>query len=160
MITLIAAIGNNNELGKNNDLIWHLPADLKRFKEITTGHYIIMGRNTYESIGKPLPNRISVIITRNKSYKAKSCIIVNSLKEALAIVPKNQNAFIIGGAQIYNESINIVDSLDICEVHQSFDADVFFPVIDKNIWTEIKREKYLSDDRHKYDYSFVKYIKK
>lgn len=160
MITLIAAKGNKNELGKNNDLIWHLPADLKRFKKITTGHYIIMGRNTYESIGKPLPNRTSVIITRNKNYKADGCIIVNSLEEAIKTCPKNEDAFIIGGAQIYNEAINIVDALDICEVESSFDADVFFPKIDPTIWKEINRERFLSDDKHKHDYSFVKYTKK
>ncbi|MGY5351687.1 dihydrofolate reductase [Wenyingzhuangia sp. IMCC45533] len=160
MITLIAAIGQQNELGKDNDLIWHLPADLKRFKKVTSGHYIIMGRNTYESIGKPLPNRTSVIITRNKNYKADGCIVVNSLSQALDKLPKDQNAFIIGGAQIYNEAINIVDVLDICEVHHTFDADVYFPEIDKSIWIESEREKFMSDDKHQYDYSFVKYTKK
>ncbi len=160
MITLIAAIGENNELGKNNDLIWHLPADLKRFKKITTGHSIIMGRNTYESIGKPLPNRTSIIITRNKNYTAKGCIVVHSLTEALAQVPKNQTAFIIGGAQIYKEAINLVDCLDICKVHSSFDADVYFPEIDTAIWQETCRESFLANETHNYNYSFVTYHKK
>ena len=157
MITLIAAIGDNNELGKNNDLIWHLPADLKRFKQVTTGHHIIMGRKTYESIGKPLPNRTTIIITRNKDYKVEGCIITDSLEHAIEIAKNDDNAFVIGGAKIYNKAINLVDELDICEVHRSFDADVFFPKIDKNIWEEIKREAYKSDEKNIYDYSFVKY---
>lgn len=159
MITLIAAIGRNNELGKDNDLIWHLPADLKRFKSITTGHHIIMGRNTYDSIGKPLPNRTSVIITRDKNYTAEGCIVVHSLEAALAIVKNEANSFIIGGAQIYTKAINLVDVLDICLVHASFDADVFFPEIDTTIWKETHREDFYADEKNKYNYSFVKYIK-
>ena len=159
MITLIAAIGENNELGKNNDLIWHLPNDLKRFKTTTTGHHIIMGRKTYESIGKPLPNRTSVIISRNPALKIENTIVVKSLREAIAICHKETNSFIIGGAQIYKEAVKIVDCLDICEVHASFDADVFFPTIDKNIWKETERETHKADDKHAYDYSFVKYVR-
>ena len=157
MITLIAAIGDNNELGKNNDLIWHLPADLKRFKQVTTGHHIIMGRKTYESIGKPLPNRTTVIITRNKDYKVEGCITTNSLEHAIEIAKNDDNAFVVGGAKIYNKAINLVDELDICEVHRTFDADVFFPKIDDHIWEEIKRETFKSDEKNIYDYSFVKY---
>lgn len=160
MITIIAAIGNNNELGKDNDLIWHLPADLKRFKKITTGHHIIMGRKTYESIGKPLPNRTTVIITRNEHYKADGCLITNSLEEAIDITKNDDNLFIIGGAKIYKEAINLADELDICKVHQSFDADVFFPNIDLNKWKEKKVENFKSDSKNKYDYSFIKYSRK
>lgn len=157
MTTIIAAIGTNNELGKNNDLIWHLPADLKRFKQVTTGHHMIMGRKTYESIGKPLPNRTTVIITRDLNYKADGCIITNSLEAAIEIAKKDDNAFIVGGAEIYNKAIDLVDELDICEVHSAFDADVFFPYIDQNIWKETKRENFQSDDKNAYDFSFVKY---
>ncbi|MEN8765923.1 MAG: dihydrofolate reductase [Wenyingzhuangia sp.] len=157
MTTIIAAIGTNNELGKNNDLIWHLPADLKRFKQVTTGHHMIMGRKTYESIGKPLPNRTTVIITRDLNYKADGCIITNSLEAAIEIAKKDDNAFIVGGAEIYNKAIDLVDELDICEVHSAFDADVFFPNIDQNIWKETKRENFQSDDKNAYDFSFVKY---
>ncbi|MGY5354854.1 dihydrofolate reductase [Wenyingzhuangia sp. IMCC45467] len=157
MITIIAAIGDNNELGKNNDLIWHLPADLKRFKKVTTGHHIIMGRKTYESIGKPLPNRTTIIISRNTNYKAEGCITTHSLKSAIEIAKNDDNAFVIGGAKIYSDAIHLVDELDICEVHQSFDADVYFPEIDKNIWKETKRKKFKSDEKNIYDYSFVKY---
>lgn len=128
MITIIAAIGLNSELGKDNDLIWHLPADLRRFKKVTSGNTIIMGRNTFESIGKPLPNRRSIIITRNILYKKEGCEVVHSLEDAIKLVKDQKNAFIIGGAQIYKEAIEkkLVDQLDITKVHQNFDADVFF----------------------------------
>lgn len=160
MTTIIAAIAENNALGKDNDLIWHLPADLIRFRKTTTGHHIIMGRNTYESIGKPLPNRTTVIITRNKAYQAEGCIIVNSIAEALEIVKEDENPFIIGGAQIYNEAIEMVHRLDITEVHQTFEADVYFPKIDLSIWKETKRERFEADEKNIFPYSFVTYIRK
>ena len=160
MFTIIAAIANNNALGKNNKLIWHLPADLKRFKKTTTGHHIIMGRNTFESIGKPLPNRTTVIISRNADYKAEGCIIVDSLEKALEIAKNDVTPFIIGGAQIYEQAISIADKLDITEVHHTFDADVFFPEIDKNIWKESSRELFKADEKNKFDYSFVSYSKR
>lgn len=161
MITLIAAIANNNALGKDNDLIWHLPADLKRFKKVTSGHHILMGRNTFESIGKPLPNRTSVIITRNNEYVKEGCLIANSVEEAIDLVDE-KSAFIIGGAQIYKEVLvkNLADRLDITIVHHSFEADVFFPEIDTDIWKEVAREDFKADEKNKYDYSFVSYIKR
>ncbi len=160
IVTVIAAIAKNNALGKDNELIWYLPADLKRFKKTTTGHHIIMGRNTYESIGKPLPNRTTVIITKNTNYKVDGCIIVHSLDEALEISKQDETPFIIGGAQIYKQAISIVDKLDITEVHHSFDADVFFPKIDLTIWKEKNRTLFKADEKNKYDYSFVSYIRK
>ena len=160
MITIIAAIANNNALGKDNQLIWHLSADLKRFKKLTTGHHIIMGRKTFESIGKPLPNRTSVIITRNKNYKQEGCIVVNSLKEALKIAKNDDSPFIIGGAQIYEQAIKIANKLNITFVHHDFEADVFFPKIDLTIWKETTREKFKPDDKNKYSYSFVSFLKK
>ena len=160
MITIIAAIGKNNELGKHNDLIWHLPADLKRFKKVTTGHTIIMGRNTFESIGKPLPNRRSVIITRNKDYKQEGCEVVHSLEDAINLV-EDEQAFIIGGAQIYKESLEkgLADQLDITKVHQDFEADVFFPEIDQKIWQEFSKEDFEADDKNKFNFSFLQYRK-
>jgi len=159
MITIIAAIGNNNELGKGNDLIWHLPADLQRFKKRTTGHAIIMGRNTFESIGKPLPNRRSIIITRNTSYQKEGCEIVHSLEDAIKLIEPQADAFIIGGAQIYKEAMekNVVDQLDITKVHQDFDADVFFPTIDSKTWKEVSREDFSPDEKNLYTYSFINY---
>ena len=161
MITIIAAIGANNELGKDNDLIWHLPADLKRFKKVTTGHTIIMGRNTFESIGKPLPNRRSIIITSNTSYKKEGCDVVHSLEDAIKLIKDQDNAFIIGGAQIYHEAIekNLVDQLDITEVHQDFNADVYFPSIDKATWEEVSRVSFTPDEKNRYNYSFLSYKK-
>lgn len=161
MITIIAAIGANKELGKDNDLIWHLPADLKRFKKVTTGHAIIMGRNTFESIGKPLPNRRSIIITRNTSYKKEGCEVVHSLENAIKLIKDQDNAFIIGGAQIYHEAIekNLVDQLDITEVHQDFNADVYFPSIDKATWEEVSRVSFKPDEKNRYNYSFLSYKK-
>ncbi|MGG6229332.1 dihydrofolate reductase [Tenacibaculum sp. SDUM215027] len=160
MITLIAAIAKNNALGKDNDLIWHLPADLKRFKKVTTGHAILMGRNTFESIGKPLPNRTSIIITRNNNYFIDGCLIANSIEQAIELV-EGKDAFIIGGAQVYKEALeqNLVDRLDITVLHHEFEADVFFPKIDKNIWKEVAREDFKADEKNKYDYSFVSYEK-
>ncbi|QXP64331.1 dihydrofolate reductase [Polaribacter sp. HaHaR_3_91] len=162
MITVIAAIAKNNALGKDNDLIWHLPADLKRFKKVTTGHHILMGRNTFESIGKPLPNRTTIIITRNKNYFKEGCLIANSIEEAIEMVENKDDIFIIGGAQIYKECIekDLVDRLDITQVHHEFEADVFFPEIDLKIWKETAREDFLADEKNKFDFSFVRYSKK
>lgn len=161
MIILIAAIAENYALGKDNDLIWHLPADLKRFKKVTTGYPIIMGRNTFESIGKPLPNRTTVIVTRNKQYTHEGCLVAHSLANAIDLVKKFEKIFIIGGAQIYKEAIDnqLVDQLDITLVHGSFEADVFFPEIDSNIWEETSREKNNIDEKNKYNYSFITYTK-
>lgn len=156
MVTIIAAIAENNALGKNNQLIWHLPADLKRFKKTTLNHVVIMGRKTFESLGKPLPNRTNILITRDKNYKAEGCVVANSLKEALkAALKVDENPFILGGADIYTQAMPFADKLDITYVHHQFDADVFFPEIDKTIWKETSRENFKADENNKYDYSFV-----
>ena len=160
MITIIAAIGKNGELGKNNDLIWHLPNDLKRFKKVTAGHHVIMGRKTFESLGKPLPNRTNIIITRNKNYTAEGCVIVNSLDDALLAAKDDKNPYILGGAEIYNQAIKIVDVLDLTLVDAELDADAFFPKVDTTIWKEVSRENHKADERHQYNYSFVTYYKK
>ena len=161
MITIIAAIATNNALGKDNDLIWHLPADLKRFKKVTTGHHILMGRNTFESIGKPLPNRTTVIITRNNNYFKDGCLIASSIEEAIDLAKEDTNIFLIGGAQIYKQAMenNLVDKLDITLVHQEFEADVFFPEIDPSVWKEVSREDFKADEKNKYDYSFVSFVR-
>jgi len=162
MITIIAAISTNNALGKDNDLIWYLPADLKRFKKTTSGHHILMGRNTFESIGKPLPNRTTIIITRNESYFKDGCLIASSLEEAIELAKEDEQIFIIGGAQVYKYAIenNIVDTLDITLVHHKFEADVFFPEIDLKIWEEVSREDFKADEKNKFDYSFLRFQKK
>lgn len=162
MVTIIAAVAKNNAIGLNNDLIWHLPADLKRFKKVTSGHHILMGRNTYESIGRPLPNRTTVIITNNKHYEQEGCLIVYSLEQALEMAKNDEHIYIIGGAQVYKYAIenDLVDTLDITLVHHQFEADVFFPEIDNSIWEIAQREDFLADDKNKFDYSFISYKKK
>ncbi|MGK0420394.1 MAG: dihydrofolate reductase [Polaribacter sp.] len=161
MITVIAAIAKNNALGKDNDLIWYLPADLKRFKKVTTGHYILMGRNTFESIGKPLPNRTTIIITRNKNYSKEGCLTAGSIEEAIELAKEEAQLFIIGGAQIYKEIMakDLADQLDITLVHSEFDADVYFPEIDAKVWKEAVREDFKADEKNDYDYSFISYQK-
>lgn len=161
MITIIAAIAKNNALGKNNDLIWHLPADLKRFKKVTSGHHILMGRNTFESIGRPLPNRTTIIITRNKDYVKEGCLIANSLEEALEMAQDDEKIFIIGGAQIYKYAIenNFADALDITLVHHEFEADAFFPEIADAVWEITESEDFEADEKNKFDYSFLRYKK-
>lgn len=156
MVTIIAAIAENNALGKNNQLIWHLPADLKRFKKTTLNHVVIMGRKTFESLGKPLPNRTNILITRDKNYKAEGCVVVNSLKEALETASKeDENPFILGGAEIYKQALPFTDKLDVTFVHHQFEADVFFPEINKTIWKETSREDFKANENNKYNYSFV-----
>ena len=155
MITIIAAVAKHHALGKDNQLIWHLPADLKRFKQTTLNHHIIMGRKTFESLGRPLPNRISVIITRNKNFTAEGCIVVNSLEEALKVAENDATPFIIGGAEIYKQAMLIADKLDLTFVHHEFEADAFFPEIDKTVWKETSREDCSADEKNSYNYSFV-----
>jgi dihydrofolate reductase len=156
MITIMAAIAENNALGKDNQLIWYLPADLKRFKKTTLNHVVIMGRKTFESLGKPLPNRTNIIITRDKKYKAEGCVVVNSLTKALKVAKNiDENPFILGGAEIYKQAMPFADKLDLTFVHHKFEADVFFPKIDKKIWKETSQEVFKADDKNKYDYSFL-----
>jgi dihydrofolate reductase len=157
---MIAAVAENNALGKNNDLLWHLPLDFKRFKEITSGHHIIMGRKTFESFPKPLPNRTHVIITRQKDFKHDGCIVVQDIEKAIAVCPKEDDLYIIGGGEIYKQFIHLADQLDITRVHNSFEADVYFPEIDPEIWeltSEIFNPK---DEKHLFDYTFQTFGRK
>jgi dihydrofolate reductase len=162
IVSIIVAVAENLAIGKDNKLLWHLPSDLKFFKNKTMGHHIIMGRKTYESIGKALPGRVSVIVTRNKEYKVEDCVVVHSLKEAIdfAKSEKEMEAFVIGGAELINESLEFADKIYLTEVKESFEADVFLKPIDKSKWKEELREDYKSDEKHKYDYSFVELVKK
>lgn len=160
MITLIAAVAENNALGKDNQLLWHLSDDFKRFKNTTSGHYIIMGRKTFESFPKQLPNRTHVIITRQKNYTSENCVVVDSLQKAIAVCPKNEEIFIIGGGEIYSQSIEIADKLDITRVHYTFDADTFFPEIDLNKWKLASAEFHPKDEKHHFDFTFQSYLRK
>lgn len=160
MVTIIAAVGRNRALGKDNDLIWHLPADLRRFKSLTRGHHVIMGRKTFESLGKPLPKRTNVIVSRNPDYRAEGCIVVNSLEKALEIAQSDPNPFILGGAEIYRQALSFADHMDLTFVHEEFEADAFFPEFDPEEWELMGREDFNKDDENPFDYSFVQYKKR
>jgi len=157
---MIAAVAENNALGKNNDLVWHLPNDFKRFKSLTTNHHIIMGRKTFESFPKPLPNRTHVIITRQNDYNPEGCIIVDSIEKAIAVCPENEDSYIIGGGEIYNLALPFTDIIEITKVHHTFDADTFFPKIDENEWILVESEENFKDEKHLYDYTYETYIRK
>jgi dihydrofolate reductase len=154
MIKLIVAISKNRVIGDSNKLIWHLPADLKRFKEITSGHPIIMGRKTYESIGRPLPNRRNIIITRDGSYQVEGCEVVNSIEEALLLT--NNDCFIIGGGEIYKQTLHLADQIYMTVIDEEFKGDTHFPELDRS-WYISKQEKNLSDEKNKHNYTFIFY---
>lgn len=160
MIILIAAVAQNNAIGKNNELLWHLPNDFKHFKTCTTGHYIIMGRKTFETFPKPLPNRTHIIITRQKNYKAEGCIVVNSLQEALQVAPIEQDIYVIGGAEIYKQALPYAQKIELTRVHATFEADAFFPEIDENIWQLVSEKYHPKDEKHLYDFTFQTFLRK
>lgn len=160
MISIIVAVGNNNVIGKDNALIWHLPADMKFFKEKTTGHCIITGRKNYESIPekfRPLPNRTNIVITRQKDYHAPGAIVVNSLEKAIADAKqtKDDEIFIIGGAEIFRQCMHLTDRIYLTKIYHSFEGDVFFPELNRNEWKEISRIKGITDEKNKYKYDFI-----
>ncbi len=160
MITLIAAAAENNALGKDNDLVWHLPDDFKRFKKLTTGHHIIMGRKTWESFPKPLPNRTHIVITRNKDYKANNAIVVHNLEQALKEAAQQEHVFIIGGGEIYSLAMKVATHIELTRVHHSFEADAFFPEIDPEQWELIASLKHPKDERHAYSFTYLTYKRK
>lgn len=133
-IILIAALDRERCIGKDNQLMWHLPGDLKRFKEMTTGHTVIMGRKTYESIGRPLPNRRNIVITRNASLQIEGCEMANSLERALDMCGHEKQVFIIGGAQIYSQALPLATKMELTRVDKSFHGDAFFPEWDAQHW--------------------------
>jgi len=159
-VSVIVAVSRNQVIGKDNQLIWKLSADLKRFKALTAGHTIIMGRKTFESIGKPLPDRTSIIITRQADYQEEGCIVVNSLDEALEKAADQEEVFIIGGGTIYKEALDKANKIYYTKVHKSFEGDTFFPVLDLKEWESVRREDCLPDEKNKYPYSFIDYERK
>lgn len=159
-ITIIVAAGENNSIGKDNQLIWHLSDDLKRFKNLTNGHHIIMGRKTFETFKKPLPNRTHVVITRQEDYKVpEGVIVVNNLEEAIDASRTDKQPFIIGGGEIYKQAMDFADKLEITRVHADFEADTFFPEIDMANWKEVTKTQHQKDENHAYDFSFITYIR-
>jgi len=154
-ISIAVAIGENHAIGKNNQLLWHMPADLKFFKQTTSGHTVIMGRKTFDSVGKPLPNRRNVVITRDPELQIEGVELVNSLDEALEITKTEEKpVFIVGGAEIYRQALPKTDKLYLTTIHHNFDADTFFPDFDRSEWTVISSEPHKADEKNKYDYTF------
>ena len=155
MITLIVAMGKNREIGKENQLLWHLPKDLKHFKELTSGHPIIMGRKTYESIGKPLPNRTNIVISRKNDWFEEGILIVGSIKEAVKFAKKiDEEVFILGGGNIYEQTIDFADKLEVTLVDAVLDADTFFPKINEKVWQKTNEEYHQKDEKNEFDFCF------
>jgi dihydrofolate reductase len=159
-ISIIVAVAENQAIGYNNQLLWRLKEDLQRFKSLTMGHHIIMGRKTYESIGKPLPGRTSVVITRDLNFKAEGCRVVHSLEEALKV--EDSEVFIIGGAEIYNQALPLADKIYLTRIHASFPGDTFFPELDLNEWASesVEKGKPANDDGFGYTYINLVRVKK
>ena len=163
-ISLIAAIGKNNELGKNNVLVWNMPSDLKYFREKTSGHPVIMGRKTFEAIGRPMPNRKNIIISRDINYKKEGIEVVHSLNKALDLVQaeniKDGEVFIIGGEEIFRQSMNLADRLYITHIEaEDKKADTFFPEIIPVVWNEISHDEHQPDEKNPFFYTFSIYEK-
>jgi len=157
---MIAAAAENKALGKNNELVWHLPNDFKRFKNLTSGHHIIMGRKTFESFPKPLPNRTHIVISRQKDYNPEGCIVVDSMEKAIEACPKGDISFIIGGGEIYKLGLPFSDKIELTVVHHNFDADAFFPEINPEEWELINSDFQPKDEKHLYDYTYQTYLRK
>ena len=153
-ITIIVAISTNNAIGLNNQLLWHLPNDLKHFKDKTRGHTVIMGRKTFDSVGKPLPKRRNIVITR-QAISIEGTEVVNSLAKALELCANDGEVFIVGGAEIYREAMPLTDKIYLTIVHHVFEADTFFPEIDYREWQLTEREDHGINDKHAYAYSFI-----
>lgn len=155
-LSLIWAMSENRIIGRDNGLPWHLPADLKRFRSITSGHAIVMGRRTFESFPRPLPNRFHVIITGDSAYRAPpGCLVVHSIAEALRSVADRDEVFVIGGASLYRQTLPFADRLYVTLVHAQVDGDTEFPPLDWNDWEEVAREEHESDTSHAYRHSFL-----
>jgi len=161
-VSCIVATAKNNVIGKDNKIPWYLPADLKYFKKCTLDHHIIMGRNCFESIGRALPKRTNVIVTRDMFYTVSNCMIAHSVGEALSIAEDNgeEEAFIIGGGQIYEQTIDLWDKLYLTEVDLEVDGDVFFPKVDLSEWKMIKKQDCKKDEKNSHNYSFQQYERK
>ena len=160
LLTMIAAAAKNDALGKDNDLIWHISEDLKRFKRLTSGHTIIMGRKTFESMPKALPNRTNIVLTNKKDYQPEGAIVVHTIEDALNLVKDDTQPFIIGGGEIYRLFMPYCDRIELTRVHHNFEADVFFPQIDLNQWKEIARENIDATKEQPYHYSYITFEKK
>ncbi len=162
MLKILVAYDENRVIGKNNTLIWHLPADLKRFKALTTGHVIIMGRKTFESIGKPLPNRTSIVVSRQADLQIEGVIVAHSVEEAILKAKSltREDIFIVGGAEIYALSLPLAEEILVTQLHDIFEGDAFFPEIPMDKWEISARERGVTDEKNAYQYSYLTYSRK
>ena len=161
-ISIIVAVSENGVIGRDNQLIWRLPDDLKRFKKLTLGHPMIMGRKTFESIGKPLPGRTSIVITRNPNFAFDGVVVVHSLEKAVEEARKieEQEVFIIGGGDLYRQALPISDKLYVTEVQTVTDGDTFFKITNPESWVETERAAHQADERHLFEFNFVDYVRR
>jgi len=157
VISLIVAVSKNNVIGSDNKLLWHLPADLKHFKAITSNHTIIMGRKTYESIGRALPNRRNIIVTRQEDFNAPGCEIIHQLQDAIDLCEGEPEVFIIGGGEIYRQSIHAADKIYITRVYKEFEGDATFPDFSLSEWKLNSYQKFHADEKNMFEYSFSEY---
>ncbi|MEY4953948.1 MAG: Dihydrofolate reductase [Bacteroidota bacterium] len=162
MLKILVAFDENRVIGKNNTLIWHLPADLKRFKSLTTGHVIIMGRKTFESIGKPLPNRTTIVISRQADLQIEGVIIAHSVEEAILKAKSitREDIFIVGGAEIYTLSLALADQILVTQLHDIFEGDAYFPEIPMETFEVTEKERGITDEKNAYQYSYITYTRK
>jgi len=158
-ISLIVAMDQNNGIGYQNQMAWHLPAELKRFRSLTMGHHLIMGRKTFESIGKPLPGRTTIVVTRNQAYRSEDCFIAHSITDALDLAKAQgeNEVFICGGNVIYQETLGVADRLYLTRIHAKFQTDIFFSEFDVSLWQEISTENHPSDEKNPYPFTFHVY---
>lgn len=154
-VSLICATSENNVIGVNNRLPWRLPADLKRFKELTLNHTVVMGRKTYESIGKALPERINVVITRNKEFKAPDCLVASSVEEALALCKEDAEIFVIGGASIYQQALPYANRIYLTKIDVDFVGDAYSPKLDQSVWRKVEEDPHPPDANNPYPYRFL-----
>jgi len=154
IVSMVVAISENNAIGKDNQLLWYLPRDLKHFKTITSGHTVIMGRKTFDSVGRPLPNRRNIVITRKKDLEIGGAEVVNSLEAALQLCEAEDEVFIVGGAEIYKQAMPHTDRIYLTVVHERFEADTYFPEIDMDIWKETASESHQPDEKNNLAFTF------
>ena len=159
-LAIIVAMAQNRTIGVNNTLPWRCPADLQHFKALTMGHHIIMGRKTFDSIGRPLPGRTTVIVTRNRDLQVEGCLIAHSLQDAIAACSGDDEAFIVGGAELYTQALPLVARLYITEIQQDVAGDAHFPELDRETWLEVSREKHTQTEPQPLEYHFVTYQRK
>ena len=159
MLTIIVAVSSNYAIGKDNKMLWRLPADLARFRSLTMGHHVIMGRKTFDSIGKPLEGRTNIVVTLNKGYTSADCIVAHSVEQAIEIaMAKDKNPFIIGGEKIYRQSLPFAHKIELTKVMQDFQGDAFFPKLNDE-WTIQNKEVHQANEKNRYSYEFITYTK-